>query len=349
MMFNTKLESALSVGLEVGCTEHGIEDYLIAIKKLPGLFFLPGGYSRRSPGVVRTLSLLQSYYFSIIDNDKSNTYRSLAVAGCSHHSELISTSHITELLDIAKYSRINYSSSIDSRCTSSANSWQPDAKYLQRIFNILDNYSEVSGIIRNNHLRLDRIGFDYTSNYASQSSTHWHRDLVGNRIKIFLILANAGSSPSTGIFVGSHRDPPHSKNIDLLRTNRELARSDILQSEIQALLVSKYGPSSIMRQKARDVCIIDTNCFHRANIPIMHSASSRYGKRLKLELEYMPTKASDFALFLGPCAPGQDTLLIHGHDIAMLKEFGFDPKCMMQFPGENEMLYSYTHSSRSSA
>ena len=189
--------------------------------------------------------------------------------------------------------------------------------------------------------RLDKILFGSVSNVPGHGSTQWHRDSVGNRIKIFLVLEASNMSPTTAIVPNSQFELAYAMNIDLIRTlqasdgsgNIGLATS--IQYNIAELLARRFKSSiAVIKQDVGSIFVFDTNSWHMAWKPCMHGSDQSPHSRLALELEFMDKQRSDFAAdFLGPCAPGQNLLYWYIQDQIheLMDSFKIDPTCLHDF------------------
>jgi hypothetical protein len=215
-------------------------------------------------------------------------------------------------------------------------SWPPHpAAYnlIQKLLLPYLNELEVSYLF-NNGYRLDEISFTVTNNIISQDSTQWHRDSVGNRIKIFFILDCTGNAPYTSIIANTARVNPVPANIDMIRLSPSGCSKDI-QEQIENILCHRFSSQRVdIVQNAGDIFMFDTNSFHRSTIPAMISGEKeyKYGRRLMMQIEMMDIEASNFMnkFRLGPTAPGQvSPLLIELKDVdKLVAEFGVDRNCL---------------------
>lgn len=185
--------------------------------------------------------------------------------------------------------------------------------------------------------RLDKIMFHTATNVIGHGSTQWHRDSVGNRFKIFLVLETGIMSPTTAIVSNSQYELPYAMNVDLIRTlqgpngckNVGLAKS--VQDQITYSLEKRFRSNvKVIEQKKGTVVMFDTNSWHMAWKPCMQGSEESYDTRIVLELEYMDQERSNFAAdFLGPCAPGQNLTYWYLEDESqeLLDFFRIDSKC----------------------
>jgi len=228
--------------------------------------------------------------------------------------------------------------------------WPVSPDCLEKIFELLGN------TLVNHHLeslvtlgfRLDNIHFSLTRNYNSLKSTQWHRDSVGNRIKIFICLGSCGITPGTSFIPSSHLSDPQSNNIDIIRTFKMFKGDWSLQAEIVRILQSKFGAEPItFFQSAGDVLYIDTNGYHKSYMPWNEDHSRRgEGHRLLLQLEYMQGVASDYAHFnrIGPCAPGQVPVFVDKSSLSRLISSGVDIECIHDLGIISESMKAYLYS-----
>ena len=230
--------------------------------------------------------------------------------------------------------------------------WSPDPHSLSLIFSMLKQYKELNYFLNSDKLRLDRVMFSTTANNPSHLSTGWHRDSVGNRIKIFIIIAVSGSVPRTDVIKSSHKDTPYSKNIDLLRTRADMNLDGNFQKFIGSFLSSYYKTEPEAPEQNESDCIyLDTNNFHRSYLPSMHSKGNKTikegtGMRLKLELEFMHKDCSNFSIFLGPCAPGQSPLLIAEDSINQSELQSIDQECYTPVKINSQRMNLYSINDR---
>ena len=334
------LVDSLEQGLLPGCTTSCIDEYLQLLETKPTLFFLPSRFSYDNPDIVEVLRGFQAEYFSIIDNLKSSPIADeLLNYGYSYKQKMLSSQHLQELASICSHSwRMKRESHmLSGGCSVSPNS-------IRRIFEILACYDSLCPILTQSSMRLDGLRFLVSDNVPGTGSRLWHRDSVGNRLKIFLIIGSFGASPVTAIIPNSQKDSTFSKNIDMLRTHSDMSFSKSLQVQLQKTLSCFYSTSKVApQQEAGDLFALDTNAFHRAEIPIMHTGNSSYGKRMHMVIEYMPRKASNFCKIMGPCSPGHKgdcPILFPIEDGPFLKNFGFDKECMGSSSGG---MVNYSH------
>jgi hypothetical protein len=325
----TSLVDNLEKGLLSGCTTSCIDEYIHLLETKPQLFFLPSRFSADNPDIVDMLWDFKAEYFSIIDSLKSSPIaHDLSNSGYSYRPKMLSSQHLKELTSICRHSwalRREPQHALSGGCSLSPNS-------IRRIFQILASYDSLNPILTHPSMRLDGLRFLVSDNVPGIGSRLWHRDSVGNRLKIFLILGSFGASPVTAVIPNSQKDSTFSKNIDMLRTRSDMSLSKLLQTQLQKTLSGFYMSSRVApQQEAGDLFALDTNAFHRAEIPIMHTGNSSYGKRMHMVIEYMPRKASNFCKILGPCAPGHKgdyPIRFPIEDTTFLKDFGFDNECM---------------------
>jgi hypothetical protein len=208
--------------------------------------------------------------------------------------------------------------------------------------------------------RLDKIMFHRTTNYPGHGSTQWHRDSVGSRIKIFIILDADSKCPETIIFPCSNHELPYSMNIDIVRTLMgrcdENQTTPGLTNQVQSMLETSLGKRFSefpirLTPKTGDIIIFDTNSWHKGWKPCMNEEEPSDDSRLVLEFEYMDRESSNYCVdFLGPCAPGQTFLSWNMVDWdspinidLVLNLFRFDKDCIHigeSYGANQQFIYS---------
>lgn len=294
------------------------------------LFLQPSRLVMYQSGLQVAFKIFQQEYFSLMQTVQNNILgRSIAENGYAYYPSFIKPEDLNCLSSICSQSLSQYKIS-DRRNPASGCPILPSL--ISSTLKILSHYSELADLMSIKGFRLDGLRFLISLNVPSCGSRLWHRDSVGNRLKIFIVLGSYGSAPTTAIIPKSHTDSAHPKNIDILRTFPEFGPSKLFQDQIESTLV-KYYASPVVKpsQQAGDIFILDTNAFHKAEIPVMNSGDCAYGKRMHLVLEYMPINASNFCTKYGPCAPGHPgdyPIRFPDSEQDFLGRFGFDYSCM---------------------
>lgn len=191
-----------------------------------------------------------------------------------------------------------------------------------------------------NNYRLDKLMFHSVSNLPGHGSTQWHRDSVGNRLKIFLVLEAANMSPTTAIVNNSQFELAYAMNLDLVRTlqapdgSKNIGLAKPIQDQITERLVQRFRASAaVIKQEKGSILVFDTNSWHMAWKPCMQGSDESQDSRLVLELEFMDKHRSNFAAdFLGPCGPGQNLLYWYIEDEIkhLMDFFRIDLECTQQ-------------------
>ena len=328
------LRSILEAGLGSDHQQcnYSVAEYCDSLRQEFSLWMQPARYYVSMGEATKLLSEQRRGWLKGVKSSSSNVLRDLAYDGFHLTSQTIKQEHLRSLHEIAKESlrhSINagrIQDTIFEETGSRYMHWTPSPGRMVEILEILTSYKAIEEVFGTKLLRVDGISFNSNDGRRNNFSTQWHRDGVGSRIKIFIIIASHGSRPSTEILPRSSGDTYHAKNIDMLRCFKELGASVAVQDLVQARLEEYYQSKTLtLNQSAGAISLFNTNAFHRAKL----SAVEGYGLRLKLEVELMEPSSSNTNHVLGACAPGRNGFVnqLEPDQTDRLKEYCFDESC----------------------
>jgi hypothetical protein len=168
---------------------------------------------------------------------------------------------------------------------------------LDLMLNLISNSRIVCTLLKqiSRYLVLDAVDVIRTSSYENAGSDFWHRDGVGNRLKVFIPLNMVGSVPPTQVFPSSHTFSVWPRNWELLRCGQKNSYDDPISTRIEERLSIIYGPYRSIEWHLDKLIVLNTNAVHRAG----SFSSSTYiaGTRYFLSLEIMNPDSSYLCSF----------------------------------------------------
>ena len=251
-------------------------DRVAEIISSPDLLFNPSGFVKRFPQVGKDQIKFQSLFFA----HQAESYLLGKLANDGYYlAKNVIKDEMGALLDIAhesrKWSITNKEISIGKSITFNKKqneAWCPKPDLLIKLLKIISENRLFSDLLISlpRNYRLDKIQFHATYNYRGFNSTQWHRDSVGNRQKVFLILTSDIYAPTTCLVPASNYEVAYSLNADLIRTfktlnNQEYSVNEIaaLQSQLQSQLCKRARRDVFkVNQDQGDIFFFDTNCWH---------------------------------------------------------------------------------------
>jgi len=313
-----------------------------SIRTKPDLWLSPSSFGKRSVTASKRMLLESEAYFKVLSEYFSATkefeiceflrYGIQSIKSALPRRQVRRLSKIFSRSYLWSLENLKHITVRDNLQNGHGAYWPVQPDLIEEVLESIGSHRMIGKLIElllSKHFRLDNIHFSLTKNFASHKSTHWHRDSVGNRIKIFVCIGANGRVPATGYIPGSHKSNPISNNLDMIRACMAHRSNWYIQDEIEYCLANsaQFGNSSIFMQQEGDILLVDTNGYHKSYMPALEKRSGdSHGSRALLQLEYMRSDISDYVHNnnIGPCAPGQVPIFLDPAILPQCERFGID-------------------------
>ena len=108
----------------------------------------------------------------------------------------------------------------------------------------------------------------------------WHRDSIGRRFKVWIVLEQNQNSPSTWLLANSNIQDPMPRQWEMFRADKNFKSSHGAEFN---KLVSEHPDFVHLNYNVHDIVILDTNSIHKGDYSPIHS-SDNFKSRVFLEL-----------------------------------------------------------------
>lgn len=140
------------------------------------------------------------------------------------------------------------------------------------------------------YIPLDAVDIIKVTNFEDFGSDFWHRDGVGNRIKIFIPLRIQGKVSPTEVFEASHLDSCWPQHWELVRCGKIRPDKDPSQRIIDMQLSQQYGSPKKLEWEENNCIALNTNTVHRAGT--FSNTNESQGFRYFVSMEFMNKETS---------------------------------------------------------